>query len=441
MDSCCLTKTAADRKGKASLLRVVAGTHVPALADQAVVSGTSFVATVMIGRWTHAGELGAYAVGISLLISSLAIQESLVSIPYAIQRHRPSGTSAQHDGSSLAQSGLLSVLGAILLVATALCLSARNVAPELATMIWALAGVMPFMVLREFGRRFAFAHLRFSQALMLDIAVAAIQLATLGWLGWTGQMSAATACAALGGACGLSAIMWLWLARASFVIQASRVAASIRHSWGLGKWFLASQILTQVQIYVPYWLTVLLAGVGATGIYAACMSVVALVNPLIIGIGDTLMPRAVLAWNEMGVARLRRQAIEDALLLGAVMTLFCLLILFVGDDLVRWLYGNEYEGQGATITVLALALLAAALGIPASNALASMQRPPAIVWTGAIGTVVAAIFVAWLMVEWGLLGAAYGALAGNAATTLTRWAALLALVPRAARPAPAEQSV
>jgi O-antigen/teichoic acid export membrane protein len=420
--------------GKASLLRVIARTHVPALADQAVVSGTSFAATVMIGRWTHAGELGVYAIAISVLVSALAIQEALVSIPYAIQRYQPVGTSTEHSGSSLAQSGVLSVLGTAFLVAAASGLSACNAAPELVTVTWVLAGVMPLVLLREFARRFAFAHLRFAQILLLDVAVAAIQLGMLVWLVWTGRASAAAACAALGTACGLSAAVWLWLARAKFAIRVSGVWASVRHSWGLGQWFLASQILAQVQIYLPCWLTVLIAGAGATGIYAACMSVVALANPLILGLGNTLIPRSVLAWNEMGAAHLRRQAIQDALLLGAVTTLFCVLMLFAGDDVLGWLYGTQYEGHGATVTMLALAILAAALGIPPANALASMQQPRAIVWTCGIGAAVTAVLVPWLMVHWGLWGAAGGALAGNTAATAARWVVLLAFVPRTAQP-------
>jgi O-antigen/teichoic acid export membrane protein len=216
-----------------------------------------------------------------------------------------------------------------------------------------------------------------------------------------------------------------------------QVSASTKESWGLGKWLFAAQIITQVQIYIPYWLTVAVAGAGATGVYAACMSIVAFANPLIVGLGNTLMPRAVLAWNQVGAARLRRQAIQDALLLGAMMTSFSVLVLFAGDDVMRWLYhGKDYEGQGPTITMLALALLAAAVGMPASNALASMERPHAIVWTGAIGAAVTAVLVWYLMPEWGLLGAAYGALAGNIAGAVGRWITFLALVSRAVGPLP-----
>ena len=59
-----------------ALMRVVFGTHFLALADQAVVSGTSLLSTVLVGRWTAPSELGIYTIGLSVLGSLLAIQDA-----------------------------------------------------------------------------------------------------------------------------------------------------------------------------------------------------------------------------------------------------------------------------------------------------------------------------------------------------------------------------
>jgi O-antigen/teichoic acid export membrane protein len=405
------------------------GTHALALADQAVVSAASFLTTVVIARWTIPNELGLYSIGISLLVSSLCIQESLISLPYTIQQHRAPGTPAERAGSSLTYSALLSALGTVVLAVTALGLSLSGAEPQLRAMTWTLAGVLPFALLREFARKLSMAHLHVGQALILDSAVAAIQLAGLGWLGWTGRMSSATACAALGVACASTAIVWLCFSRGKFAIRWDQVLKTTRQSWGLGKWLFAAQITLSVQGYMAYWLLALVIGTTATGVFAACMSVVSFANPLITGLGNVLTPRAVLAFKEGGAARLRNQAIGDSLLFGAAMTLFCAVVMFAGEDIMRVLYhGKEYEGQGHTVAVLAVALLASAVGFPASNALASMERARAIVWAGSVGVVITGVFVWLLMVEWGLVGAAYGFLLGNVAATVGRWVAFLTLV-------------
>lgn len=406
-------------------------THTLALADQAIVSGASFLTTVLIARWTFPSELGLYSIGISLLISSLAIQESLISLPYTIQQGQPIGTRAEHAGSALALCGLMSALGIGVLASTALGLTTGNIDPKLVAMIWVLAAVAPFALVREFGRQFAFAHLRTGQALILDAAVATIQLAGLGWLGWTGRISGAAACAVLGVACALVAIVWLYLAHRNFVIRREQISATMLQSWTIGKWLFANQITVSVQGYVAYWLLAALAGMTATGVYAACMSVVLFANPLIMGLGNILTPRSVLALQKGGGAQLRLQVIRDSLLLGAAMTLFCLLALFAGEDVLRLLYhGDPYEGHGHTLLVLALAMLVMAIGMPAGGALESMQRPREVFWTGLFGAVVTILLVWELAAEHDVLGAAYGLLAGNAVRSVARWAAFLALIPQ-----------
>ena len=230
------TGTGRSEKTKAwlQLPRFISGAHVLALADQGVVSAASFLTTVIIGRWTNASQLGIYAIGISVLASSYTIQGSLITLPYSIQRHRPLGTPAEHAGSSLAHSGLLAAAATIVLMVTALGLFASGAQPELTAITWALAGVMPFALLREFGRRYAFTHLQLAQALVLDVAVAVIQLSILGWLGWTGRMSAVTAFGAIGVSCGLASIGWFYLARGDFALCRRDARATMKLIWGLG---------------------------------------------------------------------------------------------------------------------------------------------------------------------------------------------------------------
>jgi hypothetical protein len=74
------------------------------MADQGVVSGASFVATVIIGRWTHPNELGLYSLGMSLLIALFGTQEALIIIPYTIKQKRPQDNPTEQAGSALVQT-------------------------------------------------------------------------------------------------------------------------------------------------------------------------------------------------------------------------------------------------------------------------------------------------------------------------------------------------
>jgi O-antigen/teichoic acid export membrane protein len=325
-------------------------------------------------------------------------------------------------------------LAAVATAALALAAVAALALGAEATLIWlilALVLTVPSAMQREFGRGYAFAHLEVAKALILDTAVAALQLGVLGWLGWSGRMSAIGACAALGGACALTSLVWLYYARSNFVIRADQVQQATRESWGLGKWLCAGQVTVSMQGYASYWLLPLLVGMTETGVYAACTSIASLANPLLTAFRNTLTPRAVLAFKEGGGANLRRQAVRDALVLVGAMSLFCVAILLGGEILMQVVYHEpEYGGQGYVVTVLAVAMMAMAAGAPASNALASMERPHAIVLATSVGTTVTLAAIWILSVKWGLLGAAYGFLAGNVAGAAARWVAFLAVLAR-----------
>jgi O-antigen/teichoic acid export membrane protein len=419
-----------------AVMRVVFGTHFLALADQAVVSGTSLLSTVLVGRFTAPSQLGIYTIALSILGSLLAVQDALILLPYTIQRHRPSRSPAEHAGISLLHSGVLAAAATVALALAAVGGLMLGADASLIWLILALVLTVPSAMQREYGRSYAFAHLQVASALILDAAVAALQLGILGWLAWTGRMSAIGACAALGGACALTSIVWLYYARSNFLIRADQVQQATKESWGLGKWLCAGQLTVSMQGYASYWLLPLLVGMSETGVYAACNSIASLANPLLTAFRNTLTPRAVLAFKEGGGANLRRQAVRDALVLVGAMSLFSVAILLGGDILMRVVYHEpEYGGRSHVVTVLAIAMTAGAAGAPASNALASMERPQTIVLATSVGTVVTVAAVWILSIEWGLLGAAYGFLAGNVAGAAARWVAFLAVL---ARPDPAD---
>ena len=410
------------------MLRVVSGPHVSALFDQAVVSGASFLTMILVGRWTNPVELGLYAIGVSVLLSFLATQQTLLSLPSQVQRCSPAATAAEHAGGAIVQCGLLALLTIVLLTVAALGLIANGARPELVALTWTLAGVAPFVLLRDFGRSFAFAHLHAGRALRLDLAVAAIQLATLGWLGWTSSVSANAAYVAIGVACALPSFVWLYRARADFAIRTDRLRATMKRSWTLGKWLFGVQITMALQGYLTYGLLAWLAGTRETGIYAASWSVATLLNPLMLGLGNIFVPKAVLAFKERSIAALRREVTRDLLLRAAPMTLFCLLVLLAGNELLYLLYrSEEYGGHGHAITVLAFANLALVIGSPVYMALLVMEHPREVFRTEALAAALTVALTWSLVGPLGLLGAAYACLAGNVVRMTGWWLAFAVL--------------
>lgn len=421
-------------RGLKIIRRFLSPDQIFACADQAVVGGMSFLSLLMIGRWSNARELGTYAVAGSVLALFLAAQEALITRPYSIQLHRPAGRPAEHAFSSLLLSGLLSVIAVSALAGTAVALFLANAARELTEIALTLAGTVSFILLREFARRFAFAHLKCKQVLALDAAVALIHLLLLGVLVTTERLTAVTALAALGVSCGIIGLAWLWFGNLEFSVRSATLRATLRQTWDLGKWLFCGQLVVQAQGYMTYWLSMVIAGAATTGVYAACMSLVALVNPILYGFFNVLTPRSVRTFQNHGAGALRHEAVRHSLTLFALLSPFCLLVICFGESALQTLYpGNEYGGNGHVLSVLALSCLVAAIGVPASIALSTVERGRAVAAV-MIGTAVLNVSLVWcLMGDCGLLGAAYGVLIAEVFGSLARWSAFLAIVPKTER--------
>jgi O-antigen/teichoic acid export membrane protein len=404
------------------LTGLISSAHVLALLDQAVLSVASFLGALLVGRFALPSELGIYSIGLSILASFLCIQESLISIPYAVQCHKTSSVAGRLAGAALQLSGMLSAVVAITLIIGAVGAFALGASSGLPQLLAIMVLAAPPVLLREFERQFAFAHFHLRQALALDVAAVAVQIAALSLLAWSGRMTAVTACLAIGTASGLTAVIWLHVSRKQFALHSVDVRPTARKNWSLGQGLFATQLIGSAQSLGIYSLLASFGGTRAAGLYTACMSVALFANPIILGLSNLLTPKFALAWAEGGHERLMHESTREALLLGLVVALFCLAVSMPGIDFVQFLYrGQDYANQTQTVIVLSIGMLAMAIGLPATNTLTSMGRGFAIFWTAAMATAITLVLVWQLQRHFGLTGAAYGILVGNIVRTGARW--------------------
>src|SRR6185436_16894824 len=72
-----------------------------AIADQAVVSSTSFATSILLG-WSGKSELGIYYLALSMLVFFRGVQEQLITAPYLVYSHRRDGAAGDvYAGSVL----------------------------------------------------------------------------------------------------------------------------------------------------------------------------------------------------------------------------------------------------------------------------------------------------------------------------------------------------
>lgn len=395
-----------------------------AVVDQGIVSGTSFLTTLIIARTCPQDELGVYSLAGTVVLFLAAAQGNLISVPYTIYCHRRSGEElAAYAGSTLAHQ-LITSLGAMACFLGLAALLATGTGPAgVGPAAWVLLGAIPFLLLREYARRFAFAHLALATAITIDVVVAVLQLGGLFLLHRFQILSAATVYAAMGAACAVASLCWWSLNQQPIRFSRRQFVEDWRGNWSFGRWALTSQ-LTGLAFYLLPWILATVHGKAATGELAACSTLVGLSSLFVLGVNNFLMPKAAQAFAQRGpqalCAVLRKAMVWFAVVLGSL----CLIVLFVGNFLAGALYGPEYADTGRLIFMLALATFTDALGLTASTGLWAIDRPA----TSLVGDVVQLLatlgFALWLVFPLGALGIAIAMVAGRAAGAVVRWLAL-----------------
>lgn len=408
------------------LLRTATHPKVLALLDQAVVSGTNFATTLVIGRSAGAEELGSYSLGFTLVVAALCVQDAFVSGPYTVFANRLTGLQrAELAGSSLIQQASWGVFFAVAsLVAVLVRLDELFGVPQLRPILWVLALAFPWFLLREFQRRLAFAHLHTTTALCLDITIASLQLIGLISLHRLGLLSAASAYVASGLACGTVVIAWLVAGRRQFGFRREEIPADVQRNWRFGKWLVAGQLTAIVYWYLVHWLLALRLDTTATGAFVACMTVVTLANPFVLGIGNIVGPTAALAYAEGKRTAVRHVIVQATLLVSGATMLLAVVTALVGGELISWLYNGDYVDQNTTIALLALLVPIVGANVMAEHGLRTLERAE-IGFQGSLLSLVTTFIVAWCLIDpWGLEGAALGLLAGETVGLVVRWSVL-----------------
>jgi O-antigen/teichoic acid export membrane protein len=390
------------------------------LVDQFMVSGASFLTAVLIGRNCSENELALYALAASTVVFANSLQLSIISVPYSIRGTRLSETDRPgYAGSTLVHQVLFSGLWAVCLLAAAGLLVFSGQAADSAAMALVLAAAFVPVLLKEYVRRIELAHLRVAAACRLDAVSTALQLGGLLLLANSALLSARTAYAAIGAACGMAAMGGLWLRRDRYAPRLANVGVDFRRSWELGKWVLASQAINAAIVSVVPWLLAFLRPTSAeTAVFSACQGVALLANPFLLGMSGYVGPKATHAYTSGGIKALQLVVTRMAWFLAAVAGTFALLMLTCGEQIVVALYGSHYAGHGATVSALALTVFVYAVSLAPDLGLWAMERAELNVKPRLIGLAFTFGGGICLVPALGAFGGACGLLAGNTAAAI-----------------------
>jgi len=284
------------------------------------------------------------------------------------------------------------------------------------TMGWAIM----FIGLREFARRVSFAELKVGLAFLIDLIVCLGQVGGVLLLLHFGALTASRTYAVAGISSALVAGGWLAFHWEIFQFKAKLCERDFKRNWRFAKWVLGSWIVAALGIYLYPWLLAVFHGTAATGIWAACCAVVALGNPVVLGLSNHIGPQIHNVYAAEGTEQMRRCVSRSSLLFAALLSPVVLVLAGGGGLIVTLVYGKVYAGSSSIVTLLALNMLMSALTYPYSRGLFSLECAKADMLVNFIA--VALLFVVGIAAVkyYGALGAAAALFASSAITTLIR---------------------
>ena len=374
------------------------------LADQAVVSGSSFLTNILIARALGITAYGKFCVILLVQLFMLSIQQAVSTgiLQVMVLRFAPRERNFYIKGVFYAQCLFLLLLslavGLLLLISPALRSNYAGLfAPGLIGTILLLA--------QDFLRKTLLSLGQGSRAFSIDALTNCIQLLVLTGLMIAGHLSLANTCWTIGLTFLPSValgIAWVKPGRASF--PAVRNAFHIHK--GQGGWMLLSALLQWFAgnlfvVAAGWWL-----GLAALGALRLAQYTFGMLNVILQAIENYTLPKA--SGSHATPARFNRylqQVLKKSfVLIGPLL----LLVVLFAKPLLAFTGGAAYTRYAYVMYGLAATYLLVLAGIPIRIALRTKQLNRSYFTGYVLATLFSLLTAKWLIQQWGLAGVLTG---------------------------------
>lgn len=376
-------------------------------ADQAVVSGASFLTTILIARFLGVETFGRFTLAWLGIFFVQNLQIALIAAPMmTIGPKYPKEERRTYAGAVVAQQALFAVVSTLLVVGGVL----------LSTVLVADWGLQPLLVplsllvltgqMADFLRRYHFTFGRPELSFAIDClryGSQSIGLIVLLAFGETGAglssvlylMAGAALAGALVGIATFGPVLW---------DRALTLQVALRH-WLFSRWLITSAVAAWGREYMIYGAVGATLGLAEVGILRAAERIVLVVNIPLQGFSniEPMRSGAVFAADGFGalVDFVSRFIIP---FMGAVWLLLAA-IAVSGDWLMTTLFGADYQGHGNIVAAFAMVMMVYLLKVVFSAFLRAMETT-AYEFHAAVASLALVVAAAYPLVSaFGLAGA------------------------------------
>ncbi len=385
------------------------------LADQAVVSGVRFITTMMIVRTAGTAEGGIYSISFYFLLIAMAVQEALVCAPFNLYHAREVGDrKRRYHGSVLVLVGMVGILSSTIFVTAWGVGQYLGNTTDLYLAMGVLAIATPFVLLREFARRVELARMRIGAAFCIDAVSALLQVLFLWMLIQWDLLRIPGVYLTTAASSAIAALVWLAIAYRGNEFRVDSVGIEMQRHWAVGKWPFFAQVIGILHVFSVLWVIKWNLGDATAGIFATCNYVVFFVNPVALGVCNSLSPLAVQTFRQSGVAQVRSLIAVAMAAMGSAVCLFALATYVYADAILITLYKDPaFLGQGMLMFLLGINMALSVVHMMNDQGVWAVERPKWLLRSTLMTVVVTALCAVPFTSQWGLNGAALSLILGR----------------------------
>ena len=271
---------------------------------------------------------------------------------------------------------LLQIIGAIgltcLLVLAISSFLGWGISQRIATvLLWYL----PLHMVREYGRRWMLAVNRNRSLLVFDFITSAVLLIALAIASQTSWFDA-TYSFVLATVANLLFVIFWWLQFRTVISSDGAGGADFRiAAKGYGRWVAAEGLFSILLVYFTQWQITSTLGEAEADRYGACLTLVFLANPLLLGITSYFSPRAARTYTEQGSSAMKHSTTRIAAGVVGLLLVLAFVILVAGDSLMTLIFGQRFQGLGTTVAILSFGMVMLGISFVYATALQAAQAP------------------------------------------------------------------
>lgn len=378
------------------------------LSDQVVHSGTTFLTGVLVGRLLSVGEFGQFSLGLTLMVFSMVLQDNCLATPYTYRFHHSGADKhAIMRAGALIQSFMLSIFCSVLLLIAYLFMPKGEEA-SLYKILLTLAFAMPFLFIRETSRRLYFTEFRILETLKMDILVSTLQVSLIVGIWWfdligTASVFAMIALASLAGSFWAVARNWR-----EYDFRNADVKGDTMENIRFGRWLMIGSFCHLGSMYAFPWLLYAIAGDETAGSFAACYTLINLLNPLILGFNNFFRPKIMQTYAHHGWEAMHALVMKLVKLFFPVAVFIVLFFAVGGGLLVRLVYGAAFSDLGLIMGIVGVSVFSVILNAPLQLGILALNRPQINPKFHAVAFASTVCIGIPLMLNYGMTGAAIG---------------------------------